>query len=209
MNPVIAMKSVREMKPIEWTIQKSRFIGFLLPVQSLAEVSRILDSIRAEHPLATHVCSAYILSSPDAIEKANDDGEPQKTAGIPMLEILKKNNLTNVLAVAVRYFGGIKLGAGGLIRAYAKTIRLCVENAVFSYPVSMDICRVHLDFSHSGAIVTYLRNVSRIIDEKYELDAIVEFEIHTDQREQISEEIKKRTSSDRPIEILRSFTVFQ
>lgn len=198
------MKSVRETVEIEWTIQKSRFIGFLVPVTSAEQAQETLTKIRALHPSATHVCSAMILSGSVDAEKASDDGEPQKTAGVPMLEILKKNQLTNVLAIAVRYFGGIKLGAGGLIRAYAKTIRSCVEKAEFTYPEELLECRVEMDYTQSGPLGTYLRQVAELTKEEYGDSAVFYFTCAKDRFAQIAEEIKKRSASDRSIEICRS-----
>ena len=100
-------------------IKKSKFIGYAFFCADIEVANKYLSQIRLEHKKATHVCYAYIINSN---EKASDDGEPQGTAGLPMLEILKKRKLTNVLVVAVRYFGGIKLGAGGLVRAYGETV---------------------------------------------------------------------------------------
>jgi uncharacterized YigZ family protein len=105
------------IKTIE--IKKSKFIGYAFFCADVEMANNYLSQIRLEHKKATHVCYAYIINSN---EKASDDGEPQGTAGLPMLEILKKRKLTNVLVVAVRYFGGIKLGAGGLVRAYGETV---------------------------------------------------------------------------------------
>lgn len=198
------MKSVRETVEIEWTIQKSRFIGFLVPVTSVEQAQETLEKMRSYHPSATHVCSAMILSGLVEAEKASDDGEPQKTAGVPMLEILKKNQLTNVLGIAVRYFGGIKLGAGGLIRAYAKTIRSCVEKAEFTYPEELLECRVEIDYTQSGPLGTYLRAVAELTKEEYGDSAVFFFTCPKDKFAHIAEEIKKRTASDRSIEIRRS-----
>lgn len=105
------------IKTIE--IKKSKFIGYAFFCADVEMANNYLSQIRLEHKKATHVCYAYTINSN---EKASDDGEPQGTAGLPMLEILKKRKLTNVLVVAVRYFGGIKLGAGGLVRAYGETV---------------------------------------------------------------------------------------
>jgi len=100
-------------------IKKSKFISYAIPVMSNDDVETNLAMLRKAHKDATHICYAFVLSSPN-LEKCSDDGEPDGTAGKPMLDILKKNNLSNVLLVVVRYFGGIKLGAGGLTRAYTK-----------------------------------------------------------------------------------------
>lgn len=105
-------------------INKSKFINYLIKVDDIDSINKELDKIKNKYKDSTHICYAYIL---DGKEKAIDDGEPSGTAGKPILEILKKNELDHVLAVVVRYFGGIKLGAGGLVRAYANSINDLVK----------------------------------------------------------------------------------
>ena len=96
------------------TIEKSKFIAYLKPCFSEDEYKEYLKTIKKKHYDASHVCSAFLS---DSIERSNDDGEPSGTAGVPMMNALKKNGINNAVALVVRYFGGIKLGAGGLIRA--------------------------------------------------------------------------------------------
>src|SRR5699024_144557 len=103
----------------EVIIQKSRFIGHVKRVQNEGDAQQFIQEIQKEHHSATHNCFAYIIGDHDQFQKANDDGEPSGTAGIPMLEVLKRLSLKNTVIVITRYFGGIKLGAGGLIRAYS------------------------------------------------------------------------------------------
>ncbi len=100
--------------------KKSKFFGYLLYCNDEKQIKNALDYLKVEHKKATHICYAYRLSSPFA-EKAVDDGEPSGTAGRPILNVLQKKNLNNVVVFIVRYFGGIKLGAGGLVRVYSKT----------------------------------------------------------------------------------------
>lgn len=104
----------------ETIIKNSRFITLLFKIKSKDDVSKILDKIKKEYPKATHYCYAYVV---DSSKKSSDDGEPGGTAGMPILNVLEKENITNVLAIVVRYFGGIKLGAGGLVRAYSKSVK--------------------------------------------------------------------------------------
>jgi uncharacterized YigZ family protein len=203
------MKSILKMTQFDWSVQKSRFIGFLTPVANLSDVDQFLENCRLSHPQATHVCYACILSSEVLAQRASDDGEPQKTAGIPMLEVLKKNDLTDVLAVVVRYFGGIKLGAGGLIRAYAKTVKSCVQDAVMTTPVSYDVCQLVAEYAQSGSIGTYLRTVASLTSETYGEQAIYTFESPTSSTARITEEIKKRTGSDLQVEIVRCIIRYQ
>ena len=103
-------------------INKSEFITHLYRVNNTNEVDEILAIVRKKYYDATHNCYAYIIGDNGEIQKASDDGEPQKTAGAPMLDVLKKKNMTNILAITTRYFGGILLGAGGLVRAYSDSV---------------------------------------------------------------------------------------
>ena len=106
----------------EILIKKSRFIAYLFPINSQEKAQEVLKNIRKKHYDATHNCYAYIISDNDqTIIKSSDDGEPGGTAGVVIYEVLKKNNLTNLMCVVTRYFGGIKLGAGGLVRAYSQS----------------------------------------------------------------------------------------
>ena len=104
-------------------VNKSRFIAYIKPVYSEDEAKSFIDEIKTQHKDATHNCSAYTVGPEMNIQKANDDGEPNGTAGVPMLEILKKLEIHNACVVVTRYFGGIKLGGGGLIRAYSSAVR--------------------------------------------------------------------------------------
>lgn len=106
-------------KKVEIIEKKSRFIGFLLSCDNVDEVNKTLDFLKSEYKKATHICYAYSLSNP-FVEKAVDDGEPGGTAGKPILSVIQKKNEKNVAVFVVRYFGGIKLGAGGLVRMYTK-----------------------------------------------------------------------------------------
>ena len=109
------------METFELEISKSRFISYRLELSSLDDVKLFLEKLKKEHKKARHVCYAYVYNKEVISEKCSDDGEPGGTAGYPILNVIKKKNLTNVLVAVVRYFGGIKLGAGGLTRAYTKS----------------------------------------------------------------------------------------
>lgn len=120
------MKSVIEEQISEIEIKKSRFICYLKNVNSEEEAKQYIKQIKQDHPTAAHHCSAYCVG---AISRANDDGEPSQTAGMPMLNVLNHNQLVNTVAVVVRYFGGIKLGAGGLVRAYTDSVVTAIDDA--------------------------------------------------------------------------------
>lgn len=115
-------KTIKSAGLVESEIKKSRFLCHLERVTSEEEAKTFIQSIKKEHWKANHNCSAYLIGEHSEIQRSSDDGEPSGTAGVPMLEVLKKNELINVCVVVTRYFGGIKLGAGGLIRAYSHAV---------------------------------------------------------------------------------------
>lgn len=120
-------KTIKEDGQVQEEIKKSRFICHAKRVYSEEEARTFITSIKKEHYKATHNCSAFIIGERSEIKRTSDDGEPSGTAGVPMLGVLENHDLTNVCVVVTRYFGGIKLGAGGLIRAYAGSVALAVK----------------------------------------------------------------------------------
>jgi len=124
------MKTVARECVIEFEERKSKFIGYVKPIATKAEAEEFIYRIKAKHPTATHNCSAYkVFDGGQEYFKVDDDGEPGGTAGKPMGEILNLLEVDNLVVVATRYFGGVKLGAGGLVRNYAKTAKLAVQEA--------------------------------------------------------------------------------
>ena len=120
-------RTIKEDGQVQEEIKKSRFICHAKRVYSEEEARDFIAAIKKEHYKATHNCSAFIVGERSEIKRTSDDGEPSGTAGVPMLGVLENHNLTNVCVVVTRYFGGIKLGAGGLIRAYAGSVALAVK----------------------------------------------------------------------------------
>ena len=120
-------RTIKEDGQVQEEIKKSRFICHAKRVYSEEEARAFITAIKKEHYKATHNCSAFIVGERSEIKRTSDDGEPSGTAGVPMLGVLENHNLTNVCVVVTRYFGGIKLGAGGLIRAYAGSVALAVK----------------------------------------------------------------------------------
>ena len=120
-------RTIKEDGQVQEEIKKSRFICHAKRVYSEEDARDFITAIKKEHYKATHNCSAFIVGERSEIKRTSDDGEPSGTAGIPMLGVLENHNLTNVCVVVTRYFGGIKLGAGGLIRAYAGSVALAVK----------------------------------------------------------------------------------
>ena len=148
----------------EIVIEKSRFIGQSFHVEDLEETENIIKEVKKKYYDATHNCFAYIMGEDMSIAKANDDGEPSSTAGKPMLEVMKKLNLTNTLLIATRYFGGIKLGASGLIRAYSKTAKIALDaNSIVKKDVFNKIV-LYIDYNLIGKMQKFLDNNQIIYD---------------------------------------------
>lgn len=149
----------------EINIQKSRFIGYVKRAESEIEAQDFIQSIKKKHHDATHNCSAYMIGEHDQIQKANDDGEPSGTAGVPMLEVLKQMNLKDTVVVVTRYFGGIKLGAGGLIRAYGNATSEAIRAVGVVKRQRMQGYTVIVDYTLLGKIENELRQSDYILND--------------------------------------------
>lgn len=156
-------RTVEAYGAAEIVIKKSRFIGHCQPVASEEEAIRFIEAIKKEHWSATHNCSAYVIGERDEIQKQSDDGEPSGTAGKPILEVLKNQGLKNTAIVVTRYFGGIMLGAGGLIRAYTDGAVVGIEAAKPVWKLSHQEVRVHIDYTWLGKVENELRNKGTLL----------------------------------------------
>ncbi|MTD30498.1 YigZ family protein [Planomicrobium sp. YIM 101495] len=141
----------------EMTIQKSRFIGYAKRAETEAEAIAFIDEIKQLHKSATHNCSAYLIGEHDSIQKANDDGEPSGTAGVPILEVLKKQGLKDTVIVVTRYYGGIKLGGGGLIRAYGKGATIALDAAGIVERRLHHLMKISIDYTWLGKVENEVR----------------------------------------------------
>ncbi len=140
----------------EIIIDKSKFIGYSFHINNVDEAESFIKEIKKKHYDATHNCYAYLLKDDMSIAKASDDGEPSSTAGIPMLEVLKKENITDTLIIATRYFGGIKLGAGGLVRAYTKTAKIAIESNIIVNKKIYQKILLEIDYNFLNKIQKYI-----------------------------------------------------
>lgn len=165
------MKSIKSNIENTLIIKKSKFITKLYKVSNLDEMDNILNILKSEYKDSTHICYAYILNNK---EKCFDDGEPSGTAGLPILNILKKNNLTNVLVVVIRYFGGIKLGAGGLVRAYSNSV---LETLKLTEIIELtEGYLIELEFNYDQVkLIDYILNNKVIINKEYKDNIIYKF----------------------------------
>ncbi len=188
------MKSVKERVETAFTEKRSEFVSVLCPVESEDEAKSVLEGIRATHKNASHNCFAYIIGESGAIKRFDDDGEPSQTAGFPILEVLRKNELTNVICVVTRYYGGVKMGAGGLVRAYKKGASSCVEKAKLQDIRTMIRYRIALDFGQGGRIEDFLQKVARILSRDYtETGVVFIVEFDAAKEESFLEELRDKT----------------
>lgn len=165
------MKSIRKNITNEIIIKNSRFITLLIKINN-ESITNIMSQIKKDYTKASHYCYAYIYKD---IKRSSDDGEPGSTAGMPMLNVLEKENITNVLAVTVRYFGGIKLGAGGLVRAYSKSVKEALDKSEVielknGYKIELEVAY------EKQKDLDYLLKEEEIIEKKYDLN--VKYLIH-------------------------------
>lgn len=172
--------TVKEYGEHEIIIQKSRFIAQIKRAETEAEAQAFIQEVKKKHWNATHNCSAYLIGDHDQIQKANDDGEPGGTAGVPMLEVLKKRNLKDTVVVVTRYFGGIKLGAGGLIRAYGKATSEGLDAIGIVERILKQVIHTTIDYTWLGKIEKELRASEHKIKEIHYLDK-VEIETYVDE----------------------------
>lgn len=140
----------------EMNIEKSRFICTLNKVESEAQAAIAISQAKKKYWDATHNCSAYIIGKNMDFQKSSDDGEPAGTAGVPMLEVLRKKDLHNIVAIVTRYFGGIKLGSGGLIRAYGKSVSQAIEEAGLCRKALIYECTFSENAQDAGKVINTL-----------------------------------------------------
>ena len=149
------IRTVIKRSEYEKIIEKSKFITYLSHVENEEEARAFLAEIRANHSMATHVCYAFVADKLGNLQRFSDDGEPQGTAGVPMLEVLKNRKLYETAVAVVRYFGGIKLGAGGLVRAYSSSVAEALDRAEIC---SLQICveyRIETEYTGVDSINKY------------------------------------------------------
>lgn len=164
--------TVKKAGKHEIVIEKSRFIAHVSRAETDEAAQEFIQTIKKMNWNATHNCSAYLIGENNQIQKANDDGEPSGTAGVPILEVLKKQNLKDAVVVVTRYFGGIKLGAGGLIRAYGKATSEGLREAGIVERKLMQIIHVIVDYTWLGKLEKELRSSDYQIKEIHYLDTV-------------------------------------
>lgn len=185
----------------EIEINKSRFIGYSKPVKTEQEAQEFIGEISKKHYDATHNVWAYIIGQDSMIQRFSDDGEPSGTAGIPMLEVMKKEELVDLVLVGTRYFGGVKLGAGGLIRAYARTAKIALEAGLIVDRLLYKIMRIRLDYTLYGAIENYLlTNFYMIKDSSFDEAVNMDIYVKVEDLDNFIKKITDLTSASVEIE---------
>ena len=156
-------KTLHSFGTDEYIVEKSTFIGYAKPIKSEEEAVEFINEIKKKHKDATHNVWAYTVGETMNIQRYSDDGEPQGTAGIPTLEVIKKEDLRDVVVVVTRYFGGIKLGAGGLVRAYTKGAKVGIEAAQIIQKVKYKEISVTIDYNQIGKVQNEIMNMNYFV----------------------------------------------
>ncbi|MFD5783816.1 YigZ family protein [Streptomyces sp. NPDC126933] len=156
----------------ETEINRSRFICALAPAASEREAQEFVARVRREHPTATHNCYAYVIGADASVQKASDDGEPGGTAGVPMLQMLMRREVRYAAAVVTRYYGGVKLGAGGLIRAYGGAVGEALDTVGTLTRQRFRLATVTVDHQRAGRLENDLRAMGRAVREVRYAEAV-------------------------------------
>ena len=192
------MKSIREITTYKWIIKKSEFICTLIPCNDEEKVNQIIHEYQEKYHDATHNCIAYIVGNQ---KRANDNGEPSGTAGLPMLDVLEKNNLTNIIAIVTRYFGGTLLGTGGLVRAYSSAAKQGLASSVIITKIPGVKLRLATDYAGLGKIQYIfgqrgIKILDSIYTDKVEIAALVPLDV----LEAVKAEIREGTNGQAGME---------
>lgn len=174
-----SFKTVYCMGSGEIIINKSKFIGHACPIENEVQALKFIEERKKKYYDATHNVYAYVLGKNSNIQRYNDDGEPSGTAGIPVLNVIKQENLRNVVIVVTRYFGGVKLGAGGLVRAYIKGAKIGLENAQIVDKILYKEIKAEIDYTLLGKLENELAKnqyvlKNKIFEEKITLSILCE-----------------------------------
>ena len=170
----MSMITIKNNGEHELIIEKSRFICYVKRVDSKEAAYEFIKEIKKKHWDATHNCSAFIIGEKQDIQGSSDDGEPSGTAGLPMLEVLRKNNLHDVVAIVTRYFGGIKLGAGGLVRAYSKSISSALAHVGLIEKIPVVTYKISVDINSVGRILNALYQQNFLLIKKVDYGQFAE-----------------------------------
>lgn len=148
----------------------SKFLGYAFPVNTEEEIKNYIDDLKKQHHSARHWCYAWQLGTESITYRANDDGEPNNSAGMPIFGQIQSFNITNVLIVVVRYFGGVKLGVGGLITAYRETAKIALENGIIIEKIIKNMFTLTFEYKDMNKVMRVLKeNAVEIVNQNLEL----------------------------------------
>ena len=199
-------KTLHEFGMDDIIIDKSTFIGYAKPIKTEEEAIEFINKIKKKHKDATHNVWAYTIGKTMNIQRYSDDGEPQGTAGIPTLEVIKKEDLRDVVVVVTRYFGGIKLGAGGLVRAYTKGAKVGIDAAKVIEKVMYKEVRIKIDYNQLGKIQNEIMNMNYFVkDTIYEDNVEIIVYSRLDEVEALTDRMIDITSATADINIGENF----
>lgn len=194
-------KTVLQAASDEFTEKRSRFIGYCKPVQSAAQAVDFINEKRKQHWNATHNVYAYSLREGD-IKRYSDDGEPSGTAGRPCLDVIVKNGVYDVCVVVTRYFGGVLLGTGGLVRAYSQGCKIALDAAKIVTMQSCAVCTVSCDYSQYGRVAALIpENGGTLDDTVFESGVTVKFHIKPELLPALQKRLADATSGSVSVEV--------
>jgi len=183
------MRYIKEKASQQIEINKSIFIALIFPLESQNDIEGIISEVKHDYPKANHYCSASIFGETGEHQTASDDGEPSRTAGIPILEVLKHHDVTNILCVVVRFFGGIKLGSGGLVRAYTKATADLMKEAKFFQKKLVPSYQITFDYPLINQMDHYLDKKATITEKSF-LATVTYRIVLQDNEDSVLEDIK-------------------
>ncbi len=196
-----SFKTVKLGASDEFVEKRSRFIGYAKPVKTEEQAQEFIAKIKKEHWDARHNCYAYVLRE-GSIKRYSDDGEPQGTAGVPMLDVIEKNEVVDVCVVVTRYFGGVLLGTGGLVRAYTKGAKIALDAArVITMTVCCE-CEINCNYNQYGKLNTLIMNIGGAVDDTVFTDDVkLKFHIPADFVPALEKALADATAGEVKIEI--------
>ncbi|PKM67919.1 MAG: YigZ family protein [Firmicutes bacterium HGW-Firmicutes-2] len=202
-----AYETIRQEATTELIEHKSRFIGSLRPASSEEEAKDIVAKINKQFRDANHNCYAYRINEAQLVEKYSDDGEPTQTAGMPMLDLLRSKNLVNVVVVVTRYFGGVKLGTGGLVRAYTKTLQSALDQVNIIKKDTYTLLKITVPYTFAGKMDYYIQKEAIVVkDIQYEDE--IHYELYTTNDDGLSLAVVELTNGQSVIKKLEEVLGF-
>ena len=188
-------KTLHKFGVDEYIVEKSTFIGYAKPIKTEEEAIEFINEIKKKHKDSTHNVWAYTIGENMNIQRYSDDGEPQGTAGIPTLEVIKKEDLRDVVVVVTRYFGGIKLGAGGLVRAYTKGAKVGIEAGIVIEKVKYSEVKIKIEYTQLGRIQNEIMNLGfKVKDTIYSEDVELIVYVRNEEAQSLMDRIIDITS---------------